>query len=109
MLRKSGRGKKNLDRMIPLLLFACREAIHDSTGFAPFDLVYGRPVRGPLDIIREQWEGTVDLPVSVAEYMNDFYQCISDIAEIAAERDMVSKEQNKNFHDQDARNRDMDV
>ena len=95
--------------MIPLLLFASREAIHDSTGFTPFDLVYGRHVRGPLDIIREQWEGTEDFPVSVAEYMNDLYQRMSDIAEIAAERDMISKERNKNFHDQNARTRDMDV
>ena len=92
MLRKSGRGKKNWDRTIPLLLFASREAIHDSTGF-----VYGRPVRGPLDVIREQWKGTEDFPVSVAEYMNDLYQRMSDIAEIAAERDMISKEQKRTF------------
>ena len=58
---KSGRGKKKWDRMIPLLLFASREAIHDFTSFTP-DLVYGRPVRGPLDIIPEQLEETEDLP-----------------------------------------------
>ncbi len=34
---------------------------------------------------------------------------MSDIAEIAAERDMISKERNKNFHDQNARTWDMDV
>ena len=68
-----------------------------------------RPVRYPLDVIREQWEGTEYLPVSVAEYTNDLYQYISDIAEIAAERDIILKEQNKNFHDQNARTQDMDV
>ncbi len=41
--------------------------------------------------------------------MNDLYQRMSDIAEIAAERDMILKEQNKNFHDQNARTRDMDM
>ena len=71
--------------------------------------MYGRLVRGPLDVIREQWEGTEYLPVSVAEYMSDLNQHMSDIAEIAAERDMVSKERNKNFHDENARTRDMDV
>lgn len=65
--------------------------------------MYGRPVRGPLDVFREQWEGTEDLPVSVAEYVNDLYQHMTDTTEIAAERDMTSKERNKKFHDQNAR------
>ena len=71
--------------------------------------MYGIPVRSPLDIIRQQWEGTEDLPVSVVEYMNDHYQRMSDIMEIVEEKDMISKERNKNFHDQNARTRDMDV
>ena len=54
-------------------------------------------------------EGTEDFPISVADYMNDLYQRVSDIAKIAAGRDMISKERNKNFHDQNSRTRDMDV
>ena len=34
---------------------------------------------------------------------------MSDIAEIVAERDMISKERNMNFHDQNARTQDMDM
>ena len=36
-----------------LLLIAYREVPHTSTGFSPFDLLYGRHVRGPLDILKE--------------------------------------------------------
>ena len=37
------------------LLFACREVPQDSTGFAPFELLYGRTVRGPMQILKELW------------------------------------------------------
>ena len=53
--------------------------------------------------------GTEDLPVSVTEYMNDIYQRMSDTMEIVEEKDMILKERNKNFHDQNTRTRDIDV
>ena len=36
------------DKMIPFLLFAYREVPQSSTGFFPFELLYGKSVRGPL-------------------------------------------------------------
>ena len=43
------------DEYLPYLLFAYREAPQESTGFSPFELLYGRRVRGPLDVLREVW------------------------------------------------------
>uniref|UniRef100_A0A8C5LYB3 Gypsy retrotransposon integrase-like protein 1 n=1 Tax=Leptobrachium leishanense TaxID=445787 RepID=A0A8C5LYB3_9ANUR len=34
------------------LLFAYREVPQEATGFSPFELLYGRRVRGPLDLLR---------------------------------------------------------
>ena len=54
MLRKTVTdGGKDWDRMIPYLLFAYREVPQSSTGFSPFELLYGRDVRGPLDVLKE--------------------------------------------------------
>ena len=39
---------------LPLVLFAYREVKQDSTGFSPFELVYGRTPRGPADIFKDQ-------------------------------------------------------
>ena len=51
MLRKTAtQDGKDWDRLIPFLLFAYREVPHESTGFSPFELLYGHEVRGPLDI-----------------------------------------------------------
>ena len=57
MLKKAAIGEgKDWDKLIPYLLFAYREVPQSSTGFSPFELLYGRAVRGPLDILRETWE-----------------------------------------------------
>lgn len=34
--------------VMSFLLFAIRDATNESTGFSPFELVYGHEVRGPL-------------------------------------------------------------
>lgn len=38
---------------IPYAMFAYREVPQTTTGFSPFELLYGREVRGPLDILKE--------------------------------------------------------
>ncbi len=47
---------KNWDRWLEPLLFAVREVPQASTGFSPFELLYGRQPRGVLDVIKESWE-----------------------------------------------------
>ena len=57
MLRKLiSKEGKNWDRLLPYVLFAYREVPQSATGFSPFELLYGREVRGPLDVLREEWE-----------------------------------------------------
>ena len=47
---------KNWDQLLPHVLFAVREVPQASTGFSPFELLYGRRPRGVLDIAKEAWE-----------------------------------------------------
>ena len=57
MLRKSAQEDgRNWEKLLPFILFAYREAPQESTGFSPFELLYGRDVRGPLDVVKEEWE-----------------------------------------------------
>ena len=37
------------------MLSAYREVPCESTGYSPFELLYGRTVRGPLAVIKETW------------------------------------------------------
>ena len=44
-----------LQKYLPALLFAVREIPQESLEFSPFELLYGRNVRGPMQILRELW------------------------------------------------------
>ncbi|CAN2390101.1 K02A2.6-like [Pristimantis euphronides] len=64
---------RDWERYLPHLLFAYREVPQASTGFFPFELLYGRRVRGPLTLVREAWDGELHTPEeSVIEYVMRF-------------------------------------
>ena len=42
---------------MPSILFTYREVPQESTGFAPFELLYCRSVRGPMQLLKELWTG----------------------------------------------------
>jgi len=46
---------KDWDRYFERALFAYREVRHETLGFSPFEMLYGRTVRGPMAILRELW------------------------------------------------------
>ena len=61
LLKKMCRDRPNdWDRYVNAVLFAYREMPHASTGFSPFELLYGRKVKGPLGILRDLWIGEVE-------------------------------------------------
>ena len=55
LIRMSNEQPKEWDRFIETLLFAYREVPQESTGFSPFELLYGRTLRGPMSILRDLW------------------------------------------------------
>lgn len=58
MLRKfAGDSVTDWDKYLPYLLFAYREVPCPTTGYSPFELLYGGTVRGPLAVVKEFWLG----------------------------------------------------
>ena len=47
--------KSDWDEGIPLPLFAARESNQGSSGFSPFELVFGHLPHGPLKLLKESW------------------------------------------------------
>ena len=94
MLRKSVADEgKNWDKLIPYLLFAYREVPQASTGFSPFELLYGRNVRGPLDVLRETWEASQQSEESVVSYVLATQEKLRSMAELVEEN--LTKSQQK--------------
>ena len=87
MLRKmSEEQPKDWDRYIPALLFAYREIPQSSTGYSPFELLYGRTPRGPLALLKETWiEKKQGKPISEYQFVLDLRDRIEKTCKIAQE------------------------
>lgn len=64
---------KEWDEGVPLLLFAIREAVQESLGFSPAELVFGHTVRGPLKMLKENLLSVESSPkMNVLDYVSKF-------------------------------------
>ena len=70
---------KNWDQLIPFVLFSIREVPQASTGFSPFELLYGRRPRGLLDLAKEAWEQQPSPHRSVIEYVDQMQERMGKI------------------------------
>ena len=87
---------KDWDRYISPLLFAMRDTPHNSTTFSSFELIYGRPIRGPMAILKELWtnEEEEGETKTVYQYVIDLRDKIEETCKIAQEE--LSKVQHRN-------------
>ncbi|XP_065438320.1 uncharacterized protein LOC135981052 [Chrysemys picta bellii] len=94
------------DKYLPHLLFAYREVPQESTGFSPFELLYGRRVRGPLDLMRDEWEGNATPDgESVVEYVLTFRERLAELMGLARENLARAQRKQKVWYDRTARAR----
>ena len=104
MLRKvmSEEGR-NRDRMLPFVLFAYREVPHTSTGFSPFELIYGRDVHGPLEVLKEAWTGSTQEDSDILTYVTRVYQRIATAKELVEQNLKLAQKKQKKWYDKRAR------
>ncbi|XP_076454426.1 uncharacterized protein LOC143289311 [Babylonia areolata] len=80
---------RDWDRLVPAVLFAYREVPQESMKFSPFELLYGRTVKGPMSILRRVWtreDSQGDGPTRTeAEYVVDLRNRVKEVCEIAQE------------------------
>lgn len=111
MLRKfvSETGR-DWDQWLPYLLFAYREVPQASTGFSPFELLYGRDVRGPLALLREMWVGSPEgkEPTFVVSYVLQMRELLQKMTTLAQNHLAEAREQQKTWYDPLARERDLE-
>ena len=85
---------RDWDRYICPLLFAYRDTPHTSTGFTPFELIYGRNVRGPMTILSELWTEQCDEgeTKSTYQYIIDLQERLETTCQLAREEMQRSKD-----------------
>ena len=92
------------DVLLPYLLFAYREVPQDTTGFSPFELLYGRHIRCPLSVIRETWEDPKDdvNKDSVLSYILQTRDRLNQMSALAHKQEVCSKKKQKLYYDRNA-------
>ena len=105
LLRLCSEQPREWDRYLEPLLFAYREVPQESTGFSPFELLYGRTVRGPMAILRELWtkEGTPSEVTTTYQYVFDLRNRIEDTCRIVQENLSSAQQTYKRHFDKKAK------
>ena len=94
-------------RFINPLLFAYREVPQESTGFSPFELLYGRAVRGPMTILKELWTKEVEEPEvkNSYQYVFELREKLEDILKLAHSQLQKAQDKGKHYYDRKTRAR----
>ena len=108
MLRKLCEEKpKDWDRFVAPLLFAYREVPQSTLGFSPFELLYGRSVRGPIAILKELWTSEkVSSDVKLTyQYVTDLKDRLMQTTELVQENLLKKDQEYKHYYDRKSRRR----
>ena len=107
MLRKvAAEDELNWDKWLPYLLFVYREVPQDSTGFSPFEPLYGRAVRGPLDILKESWKEPKKCSDNVVSYVLAVQQKLASMSDLVRDNLSEAQRRQKVWYDRNARQRE---
>ena len=98
-------------RFINTLLFAYREARQKATGFSPFELLYGRTVRGPVQILKELWseEEEVTEVTTSYQYVLELRERLDETMKLAQAKLEKNEGRNKNLNNRKAKKRSVQV
>ena len=66
-------------------------------------LLFGRTVRGQLELVRKQWQDKKSLPVPVSEFLSELYTNLLAMTEKASKSDLEAKKKYKQWYDQGTR------
>eukprot|EP00731_Ephydatia_muelleri_P030199 Em0021g722a len=79
----------------------------NSTGFSPFELLYGRSVPGPLDILKESWKEPKRCSENVVSYVLGVQDKLETMSEMVKDNLERAQQKQKLWYDQNARQREL--
>ena len=96
-------------RYINPLLFAYCEVPQESTGFSPFELLYGRAVRGPMFILKELWTKEVEEPEvkNSYQYVFELREKLEDTLKLAHNELQKAQHKGKHYYDRKTKNQEV--
>ena len=102
MFKRTETDLKNWDRQLKYMLFAYRDTPHCVTGYSPFTLMFGRDVRGPLDLLRSSWVEDEAEGCTISDWLVNVKARMCDMAELVSVREGKAKQAMKFYYDRTA-------
>ena len=96
--------QKDWDKGLPLVLFAAREAVQESLGFSPFELIFGHTVRGPLKLLQEAWMSETE-PTGLLKYIDKYKNRLFSTFDFVHKNLESAQKKMKTWYDKRARKR----
>ncbi|CAM5108865.1 unnamed protein product [Eretmochelys imbricata] len=98
------------DLVLQQLLFAYRAVPHPSFRFSPFELVYGREVKGPLQLVKQQWEGFTPSPgTNIIDFVSNLQNTLQNSLALSRENLKDAQEEQIAWYDKHAREQSFKV
>ncbi|GFW49970.1 retrovirus-related Pol polyprotein from transposon 17.6 [Trichonephila clavipes] len=90
------------DKHLPSILLALRTVSHESTGYTPSELVYGKNLRTPETLVMEHWMEPEEEGDLVTEYMFKLINRLKRCQEIAINKMEEMQVKRKTWYDKNA-------
>ena len=101
--------QKNWDECLPIVMAAYRAAKHESTGFSPNRLVFGRENRAPLDLVLGIDPDDEEHHCSYEEFVYQKQQQMRDCYQIAREHLKAAARRRKDDYDASVKSKTFEV
>jgi transposase InsO family protein len=103
---------KAWDKALPLILFAYREVPVSYLGFSPFEMLFGRPVNGPLMLLKKNVLGKANLTSAkhdVISYICQLRETLQSVLSTVQTQSEAQKQASKTWYDKSARSREYSI
>ena len=91
MLRKRKDKEQEWNRLLKYLIFTYRQAPHANSGYSPFELIFGRQLRRPLDVVRESWLSCDTSFQDVSEWVAKLRKQLRMMYDIASQKEVTGQ------------------
>ena len=102
MLRKLVKKDLPWDSQLKFALFAIRATPNRSTGYAPFQIIHGKVLRSPLDVVLHEIDPVQSQNVKAVEWLEELSRRVSKIREEVETNVGNAQSERKERHDKQA-------
>ncbi|GFY27825.1 retrovirus-related Pol polyprotein from transposon 412 [Trichonephila clavipes] len=89
-------NQQDWDKKLPFFLLAYRSAVHETTGYSPSQMLFGRDLRLPADLL---FSRPPDAPLAPEEYIEKLQARMEEMHHLASERIVMASEKMKTGYD----------